>query len=112
MVYKRYLKDEEFFDLYNSHCYKFLRTTHEYFITNIGPAEYRGAGSSIKKTATNAQTSGTAYKIYGCGYMMPKSESKNSDTIGEGFSAEGWAAIDGEDPDILVALETVVVLSN
>ena len=43
---------------------------------------------------------------------MPKSESKNSDEIGEGFSAEGWAAIDGEDPDILVALETVVVLSN
>ena len=24
----------EFFDLYNSHFYKFLRTTHEYFITN------------------------------------------------------------------------------
>ena len=70
------------------------RFRYEYFITNIGPAEYRGAGSSIKKTATNAQTSGTAYKIYGCGYMLP---------VG---------AVATADPDILVPLETVIVLSN
>ena len=44
--------------------------------------------------------------------MMPRSESKDVSEINEGFSTEGWAAIDGEDPDILVALETVAVLSN
>ena len=103
------LADSETINKEKAHMDRFR---YEYFIVNIGSANFRGAGSSIKKTTTNTQTSGTAYKIYGCGYMMPKSESKNSDTIGEGFSAEGWAAIDGEDPDILVALETVVVLSN
>ena len=72
------------------------RFRYEYFITNIGPAEYRGAGSSLKKTSTNVQTSGTAYKLHGCGYMMPR-EAKTGDF---------------EDPDILVPLETVVVLSN
>ena len=88
------------------------RFRYEYFIVNIGSANYRGAGSSIKKTTTNTQTSGAAYKIYGCGYMMPTSADKDSDEVGEGCSAEGWEAIDGEDADILVALETVVVLTN
>ena len=32
--------------------------------------------------------------------------------IDSGFTAEGWSEIDGKTPDILVALETVVVLSN
>ena len=72
------------------------RFRYEYFITNIGAAEYRGAGSSIKKTSTNAQSSGTAYKIYGCGYMMPN----------------GTALDEFENPNILVPLETVIVLSN
>ena len=72
------------------------RFRYEYFITNIGSAEYRGAGSSIKKTSTNAQTSGTAYKVYGCGYLMP-SDAKLTEF---------------DDPDILVPLETVIVLSN
>ena len=72
------------------------RFRYEYFITNIGSAEYRGAGSSLKKTSTNVQTSGTAYKIHGCGYMMPR----------------GADISEFEDPDILVPLETVVVLSN
>jgi hypothetical protein len=43
---------------------------------------------------------------------MPRSESKDVSEINEGFSTEGWAPIAGEDPDILVALETVAVLSN
>ena len=72
------------------------RFRYEYFITNIGAAEYRGAGSSVKKTSTNAQTSGTAYKVYGCGYLMPS----------------GASPTDFDDPDILVPLETVIVLSN
>tara|TARA_Y100000817_G_C16774542_1_gene507670 strand:+ start:55 stop:900 length:846 start_codon:yes stop_codon:yes gene_type:complete len=88
------------------------RFRYEYFIVNIGSANFRGAGSSLKKTTTNTQTSGTAYKIYGCGYMMEKSEAKNSTEINSGWSTEGWAAITGKKPDILVALETVVVLSN
>ena len=75
------------------------RFRYEYFIVNIGAATFRGAGSSLKKTTTNTQTSGTAYKIYGCGYMMPRSESKDVSEINEGFSTEGWAPIAGEDPD-------------
>ena len=72
------------------------RFRYEYFITNIGSATFRGAGSSLKKTSTNAQTSGTAYRIYGCGFMMPR----------------GTDLIEFDDPNILVPLETVVVLSN
>ena len=67
---------------------------------------------SLKKTSTTSQKKGTAYKIYGCGYMMDKSDSKSSADINSGFTAEGWAEIDGKRPDILVALETVVVVSN
>ena len=70
------------------------RFRYEYFAVNIGSAAYRGGGASLKKTTSTAQTSGTAYRIYGCGYMMPKEEA--------GF----------DNPDILVPLETVVVLSN
>ena len=44
--------------------------------------------------------------------MMDKSDSKSSADIGSGFTTEGWAEIDGKRPDILVALETVVVVSN
>ena len=42
----------------------------EYFSMNIGTAAYIGTGSSIKKTASDAQSLGTAYKIYGCGIFM------------------------------------------
>ena len=72
------------------------RFRYEYFSVNIGSATYRGAGSSLKKTTTNVQTSGSAYKIYGCGYMMPR------DADSDEF----------DDPDILIPLESVVVLSN
>jgi rubrerythrin len=72
------------------------RFRYEYFITNIGAAEYKGAGSSLKKTSTMTQGSGTAYKIYGCGYLMP----------------DKTAPDDFDDPDILVPLEAVIVLSN
>ena len=72
------------------------RFRYEYFSVNIGSATYRGGGSSLKKTTTTAQTSGTAYRIYGCGYMMPR----------------GSGGDEFDNPDILVPLETVVVLSN
>ena len=78
------------------------RFRYEYFTVNIGSAAYRGGGASLKKTTTTVQASGTAYRIYGCGYMMPRGTT----------TEEGWAPITGDDPDILVPLETVVVLSN
>ena len=80
------------------------RFRYEYLIVNIGAAAYKGSGSSLKKTTTNVQTTGTAYRIYGCGYMMPK---------GTPIDPQNWTAIAGRpDPDIIVPLETVVVLSN
>ena len=72
------------------------RFRYEYFTVNIGSAAYKGSGSSLKKTTTTAQASGTAYRIYGCGYMMPR----------------GSGGDEFDNPDILVPLETVVVLSN
>ncbi len=88
------------------------RFRYEYFIVNIGSANFRGAGSSLKKTTTNTQVSGTAYKIYGCGYMVARGDAKKIDEIDSAWSTEGWTAISGKKPDILVALETVVVLPN
>ena len=72
------------------------RFRYEYFYMNIGSASYKGTGSSIKKSTTNAQSLGTAYRIYGCGYMMPR----NTDLD------------EFDSPEILIPLETVVVLSN
>ena len=63
----------------------------EYFSMNIGTAAYIGTGSSIKKTASDAQSLGTAYKKYGCGIFMNKAMSKN---------------------EIIIPLETVIVMPN
>lgn len=70
------------------------RFRFEYFAINAGSKTFKGAGQSIKKTSTNVQRKGTAYKIYGCGYLMPKGDT-------------GY-----EDPEILIPLESVVVLST
>ena len=70
------------------------RFRFEYFAINAGSKTFKGAGQSIKKTSTNVQRQGTAYKIYGCGYLMPKGDA-------------GY-----EDPEILIPLESVVVLST
>ena len=78
------------------------RFRYEFFVVNIGAAAFKGSGASLKKTTTDVQSSGTAYRVYGCGYMMPRGTS----------TTEGWTAIDTEDPDILIPLETVLVLSN
>ena len=72
------------------------RFRYEYIIVNIGSAAYKGFGSSLKKTTTTVQTTGTIYKIYGCGYMI----------------ASTADADDFEDPDIIIPLESVVVLTN
>ena len=68
----------------------------EFFVINIGRSTFKGAGTSLKKTSTNAQQQGNAYKLYGCGYLMPK----------------GAALTDIDDPEILIPLETLVILSG
>ena len=67
------------------------RFYYEYFSINIGTASYIGTGSSIKKTASDSQSLGTAYKIYGCGIFMNKAMTKN---------------------EIIIPLETVIVMPN
>ena len=67
------------------------RFYYEYLSINIGTASYIGTGSSIKKTASDSQSLGTAYKIYGCGIFMNKAMTKN---------------------EIIIPLETVIVMPN
>lgn len=72
------------------------RYRYEFFSINVGSSTFKGAGASLKKTSTNAQRQGTAYRIYGCGYLMPKGAE-----LGE-----------FEDPEILIPLETLIILSS
>jgi len=78
------------------------RFRYEFIIVNIGSAAYKGFGASIKKTTTTAQNVGTLYKIYGCGYMMPKGTAVTQ-TLDEFMD---------EDPDILIPLEGTAVYAN
>jgi hypothetical protein len=41
--------------------------TYEFFMVNLGRAEYKAFGSSIQKTSVDTVSNGTAYKIYACG---------------------------------------------
>ena len=72
------------------------RFRYEFFSINVGPANFKGAGTSVKKTSTNTQRQGTAFRIYGCGYLMP-----NGTDLG-----------DYDNPDILIPLESLVILSG
>ena len=72
------------------------RFRYEFFSINVGSSTFKGAGASLKKTSTNVQRQGTSYRIYGCGYLMP-----NGADLGE-----------YDDPEILIPLETLVVLSS
>ena len=71
------------------------RFRYEYFSVNIGTAPYLGTGSSIKKTSTDSQSLGTAYKIYACGIMVEKGT--DLDTV---------------NAEIIIPLETVIVMPN
>ena len=71
------------------------RFRYEYFSVNIGTAPYLGTGSSIKKTSTNSQSLGTAYKIYACGIMVAKG-----------------TGLDTINAEIIVPLESVIVMPN
>ena len=73
------------------------RFRYEFFSVNIGSAPYLGTGSSIKKTANNSQSLGTAYKIYACGIMVAQG-TKLNDYMGE--------------EEIIIPLETVMVMPN
>ena len=68
----------------------------EFFAINVGRSTFKGAGTSLKKTSTNAQRQGNAYRLYGCGFLMQK----------------GTALTDINDPEILIPLETLVILSG
>ena len=71
------------------------RFRYEYFSVNVGSAPYLGFGSSIKKTSSNTESLGTAFKIYACGIMVAKG-----------------TALDKMDPEIIIPLETMIVMPN
>lgn len=62
---------------------------YEFFSVNAGTSLYKGAGGSLKKAAGTTQRQGTAYRLYGCGMMG-----------------------DATNPEILIPLESIVVLSH
>ena len=68
------------------------RFRYEFFSINVGTATYYGSGSSIKKQSSDAQSQGTAYKIYACGIMT---KSKTSDVA-----------------QIIIPLESLIVMPN
>ena len=62
---------------------------YEFFSLNAGTSMYKGSGVSLKKTSGTTQRQGTAYRIYGCGMLGNVNK-----------------------PQILIPLETLVVLSH
>ena len=66
---------------------------YEFFSVSSGTSEYKGTGVSIKKGSGTTQRQGTAYKIYGCGMM-------------------GDLANNPNEPEIIVPLETIIILSH
>ncbi len=68
------------------------RFRYEFFSINVGTATYYGSGASIKKQSSDAQSQGTAYKIYACGIMTASS---TSDRV-----------------EILIPLESLIVMPN
>ena len=78
---------------------KYLRRfEYEFFVINVGPAAYKGSGSSIAKTTSSSDSQGTAYKIYACGIFYGKSD-KDADPH-------------NGDIEILIPLETVIVMPS
>ncbi len=68
---------------------KLQRFRYEFFSVNSGTSSYKASGVSLKKTSGSAQRTGTAYRIYACGMMG-----------------------NANNPEILVPLETIVILSH
>ena len=63
---------------------------YEFFTVNAGASSYKSAGSSLKKGSGTTQRTGSAYRIYGCGMM-------------------GTTPFD---PEILIPLETIAIISH
>ena len=68
---------------------KLSKYKYEFFSVNSGSSTYKAAGSSLKKTSSTIQRKGTTYRIYGCGIKG-----------------------DPSNPEILIPLETILILSN
>tara|TARA_Y100001958_G_C21233531_1_gene559569 strand:- start:1106 stop:1774 length:669 start_codon:yes stop_codon:yes gene_type:complete len=68
---------------------KLQKFRYEFFSVNSGSSLYKGAGTSLKKTSGTVQRQGTAYKIYACGMMGSVNK-----------------------PEILIPLETIVILAH
>ena len=68
---------------------KLQRFRYEFFSVNAGTSSYKASGVSLKKTSGSVQKMGTAYRIYACGMMG-----------------------DVNNPEILIPLETIVILSH
>ena len=62
---------------------------YEFFSVNAGTSVYKGSGGSLKKAAGKLQRQGTAFRLYGCGIFG-----------------------DASNPEIIIPLETIVVLSH
>jgi len=73
----------------NDEIEKLQKFRYEFFSVNAGTSSYKASGVSLKKTSGSAQRMGTAYRIYACGMMG-----------------------NANNPEILVPLETIVILSH
>ena len=60
-------EDKDKDDLVNKEKAYLDKFEYEYFITKLGPAPFRGFGTSIKKGSSELGLDGIAYRIYGCG---------------------------------------------
>lgn len=96
--YVEHVKSKKFVDLFDpdeaivtddNERKKLSEFTYEYFSVNSGTQIYKAVGSSLKKTSSTAQRQGSTFKIYGCGMMGDTSK-----------------------PEILIPLETIIVLSH
>ena len=73
------------------------RYRFEFFSVNAGVRIFKGEGFSVKKGSTGQEgRRGTVFKIYGCGYFMPKNAGDN----------------EYDNPEILIPLETIIVVSS
>ena len=81
---KKAIKKDELIDIEKAYLDRF---EYEYFITKLGPAPFRGFGTSIKKGSSDLGLDGIAYRIYGCGTYT-------------------------KSPEIIVPLESTIVLPD
>ena len=78
-------KDKD--DIINKEKVYLDKFQYEYFVTKLGPAPFRGFGTSIKKGSSELGLDGIAYRIYGCGTYT-------------------------DSPEIIIPLESTIVLPD